>query len=687
MPRILDASLTAAFASGVFTPWFRLQLMDSDRVSLVSETTDVISYELDGLKAEVSFHDPSYDQSWYTFRLQRGLLIAGTPVYVSSSTFWPDHDRHEKRIRTVRGHIFPHNYFSTPGDVTYHEIIDTVCANFGVGVQFADPAAAWLDYQFLPDGRTLVLNDACYFFTYLRQKYLIFATDGDDNNILFYQAVAAMPAAHTHIQAKHLAAPGNGAFKEKRLLSRDEVSTVHYSGGATHPLHNLGYLESTDSHPDRTFFIDTTDWVLQGVPPDLANRDFDRYDISFDVVSQTIWPAKVREVFNKNLSPSWQWQIRNLDVFGITEGGAVPSTIEAASPYTPLNVSNFNNILDETDNNLQAAMETLDDHDHDAWYAALASPNVFTAQQFIDGSSDQVQFRVQGHSTQTSNLQTWENSAAGVLANVDGLGDLTLSHNSPLIYLNDTAGGSKINIYIKNDAANFYIYDVTNSKNIWRYAAASQQIITDASFCANTATNTVPFYITRLGSTTEAITFGVDDSDAYITTIQDENSAGTYGSIRFRLGSQASQNPNFIISDFRSGSEIEVFHIDVDTGNIVINETGLSTADFRLETDIYDAVFVDASNDSIVLMSNSLGKIGVFGAAAVARQTALTAQLTTLTYTAPGTPDYAIQDFTQTNPWGFTSHDEANSVLKVIANLQVRCAELETKLKAYGWLP
>jgi hypothetical protein len=47
-----------------------------------------------------------------------------------------------------------------------------------------------------------------------------------------------------------------------------------------------------------------------------------------------------------------------------TEGGALPSTIEAAAPYTPLNTSKFANVLSEQDNNIQAAMETLDDHAH-----------------------------------------------------------------------------------------------------------------------------------------------------------------------------------------------------------------------------------------------------------------------------------------------------------------------------------
>ena len=54
--------------------------------------------------------------------------------------------------------------------------------------------------------------------------------------------------------------------------------------------------------------------------------------------------------------------------------------------------------------------------------AAILGTNTFTAQQFIDGSSDQIQLRVQGHSTQTSNLTTWEDSTAAVKASVSGTG-------------------------------------------------------------------------------------------------------------------------------------------------------------------------------------------------------------------------------------------------------------------------
>jgi hypothetical protein len=56
--------------------------------------------------------------------------------------------------------------------------------------------------------------------------------------------------------------------------------------------------------------------------------------------------------------------------------------------------------------------------------ALLATANVFTTQQMVDGTSDQIQLRVQGNSTQTTNLQTWESSAGAVLTNVTAEGKL-----------------------------------------------------------------------------------------------------------------------------------------------------------------------------------------------------------------------------------------------------------------------
>jgi hypothetical protein len=64
----------------------------------------------------------------------------------------------------------------------------------------------------------------------------------------------------------------------------------------------------------------------------------------------------------------------------------------------------------------------------------------------------------------------------------------------------------------------------------------------------------------------------------------------------------------------------------------------------------------------------------------------ITDELTTITHSAPSTPDYAIQDLTTTTPYGFVTADEGQTVLAVIANLQARVNELEAVCVAAGIL-
>jgi hypothetical protein len=79
-------------------------------------------------------------------------------------------------------------------------------------------------------------------------------------------------------------------------------------------------------------------------------------------------------------------------------------------------------------------------------------------------------------------------------------------------------------------------------------------------------------------------------------------------------------------------------------------------------------------------------KLGFFGVTPVVQQTELTDELTTITHTAPGTADFAIQNLVAATGYGFVTEDEGNTVLSVIANLQARVNELETKLVALGFL-
>ena len=84
-------------------------------------------------------------------------------------------------------------------------------------------------------------------------------------------------------------------------------------------------------------------------------------------------------------------------------------------------------------------------------------------------------------------------------------------------------------------------------------------------------------------------------------------------------------------------------------------------------------------------VANALDTASTHVAAAPAIGAALTAQLTSLTLAnAEGTPDYAVQAVINTNSWGLASEQELITLLYVIRNLQVRLAEVEARLEAFG---
>lgn len=79
------------------------------------------------------------------------------------------------------------------------------------------------------------------------------------------------------------------------------------------------------------------------------------------------------------------------------------------------------------------------------------------------------------------------------------------------------------------------------------------------------------------------------------------------------------------------------------------------------------------------------GTAGFFGKTPVVKAAALTTQLTSVTIAdAAGIPDYALSALTTSSPYGLATKEEAVTLLYVVQNLQVRMAEAESRLKAYG---
>jgi hypothetical protein len=104
---------------------------------------------------------------------------------------------------------------------------------------------------------------------------------------------------------------------------------------------------------------------------------------------------------------------------------------------------------------------------------------------------------------------------------------------------------------------------------------------------------------------------------------------------------------------------------------IVFNDTGLSTLDFRVESDTYDALFVDASNDSAVLMNHASGKIGFFGATPTTKTAVADPSAVTTTETADATYDATEQNM-------------LNNLKADVTALQSKLAGLLDALQSYG---
>ena len=153
-----------------------------------------------------------------------------------------------------------------------------------------------------------------------------------------------------------------------------------------------------------------------------------------------------------------------------------------------------------------------------------------------------------------------------------------------------------------------------------------------------------------------------------VTFSKNSSGAGAAGlGVRVNLAAKSSTTADTLVGAI-DASWVDATHAS-RKGSVKIN---------AYDTAIRECIRAEASGTAAML--------GFFGVTAVVRPTALTAQLTTLTYTAPTVADYAIQDLTSTGGFGFVTKDEGNSVLAVIKNLQDRVAQLETKLQSLGLL-
>jgi hypothetical protein len=169
------------------------------------------------------------------------------------------------------------------------------------------------------------------------------------------------------------------------------------------------------------------------------------------------------------------------------------------------------------------------------------------------------------------------------------------------------------------------------------------------------------------------------------------NIKGTGTTPSVSLASSSSNSGLFIQSDTASSGDILLYPADSGPFRVRIRGSAGSAAGGNVEIfggspgsgnnnggSVYLASGTPAGSGTegnVYVQSRAAGKLSFFNVTPVVQQSGLTA----ITHTAPGTPDYAIQDLTNSGGFGFATKDEGNTVLSVIK-------AMHDAMKAYGLL-
>ena len=425
MPRTLPAALTTVMDAGIYEPYLRVVINDDPLDDGLQVTVQPLAFRLEALRATVKVAWTSNPASF--FRIVRGALINGTPSTISSIWFKVVEYKYDGKFLDLIGEPLDRVYATVAINSTYQTVIEAALLRSGADPFIAsyEGAAAWKAYQFYPTGRTIVLSPKKRLFTLLQQKYLVWAAedgwDGTNNNIYFFQPTIARATDYT------IADPifnYNIRQEFRKIIARDEASVIRSDGLSTSVIHNLGFLHSTASLPTNAT-VQQVGSHTRKIPVHLKYRTGDKVDFTLDSnINPLAMRVNVIEVLDLEATPAWYMILSTLEWFGTTEGGAMPSTIEAAAPYTPLITGNFDGILSENDNNLQAAMETIDDHTHAAAYTderiqdlvgAMVASNVETnITVTYDDTNGKLDFAVTGGAADgwTAGTGTWSYTSA-----------------------------------------------------------------------------------------------------------------------------------------------------------------------------------------------------------------------------------------------------------------------------------
>ncbi len=182
---------------GAYAPYFNVTVKDQT-TGKVYVLAQPVGFELGDLDLVVAFRTETFMDFPHLRTmvcLTRGIISAGVVHSITTSDFYIVSSTWDGHFQTLSAHLIPQVGYISGANNIWSSVISTFCSNFGKTAVFMNPSAAWLNWQFLPSGKPLDLNDAQSMFALLRQKYFVFATDNGNNQILFFSPVDCITAA------------------------------------------------------------------------------------------------------------------------------------------------------------------------------------------------------------------------------------------------------------------------------------------------------------------------------------------------------------------------------------------------------------------------------------------------------------------------------------------------------------
>lgn len=190
----------------------------------------------------------------------------------------------------------------------------------------------------------------------------------------------------------------------------------------------------------------------------------------------------------------------------------------------------------------------------------------------------------------------------------------------------NTGGGSIVGVRIISTILN------SNASDLYTYWASSRVYNTTAN--NYTITNQYcgyfqnTFYMTNTGNLSiSGVSYGAMIKSPSVSstgggTLSIAMQRGLYIENQGTPGAGSATITNAIGLEILDQSGANTLNISLRTnaGNVIFNEGGDANTDFRVESDNYDALLIDASNDSIDIMHNASGKLAFYAATPVTQQ-------------------------------------------------------------------